>query len=318
MTDRDKLPLVVLAGSDPKPAQLPERGADKHPLAGPKGLQIVIGGVPLIDLLTHRLRELGYFDPMFIVGPRSSYGDSRDGVEVVDSDGSFGENIRAAIRTVEARCPGCPVAFTVCDIFPEPEEMRALMDDYFAHRPVDFWFPMILAPDARRLGASDWKPQYKMAMGDGRPPQAILPGHLVVVDPAAMRQEFIFRSFDLAYRSRNRPMTYRFFYIVTHLLLFLLGRDLGRLLHLRPPTVTATIVFQAAVIVRKMLRHSITSEELARRWRLIFVRTEHRREHPERKGRLPLMVALSLAKDMDTREEAEELARHLASGTEIS
>jgi hypothetical protein len=251
-----------------------------------------------------------------VVGPRSAYGASREGVEVLDSDGSFGENIRAAVEAVEARCPGRPVAFTVCDILPEPEEMHSLMADYFAHQPLDFWFPMILVPDPKRLGASDWKPQYKLAPGDGEEPEAILPGHLAIVDPVAIRQTFIYRSFDLAYRSRNRGLAHRFFFIVTHLIAHLLGRDLGRMLRLRPPTTTLTIVYQSAVTVAKTLRNSMTSEELARRWRLIFVRTDHRREFPERRGRLPLLPGLSFAKDMDTREEAEELARRLAAGAE--
>ncbi len=312
MRGEGSLPLVILAGSDRKPAQLPERGADKHPLRGPKGLQIVIGGEPLIDRLIRLLNELGYFDPIFIVGPRSSYGEAREGAEVIDSDGSFGENVRAAVEVVEARCPGRPAAVTVCDILPKPGEMRELMDDYYAHEPLDFWFPMILAPERKRLGASDWKPQYRMAPDEHSEPEAILPGHLTVVDPASLRQGFIYRSFDLAYKSRNRSLTYRFFYIVAHLLLYLLGKDLRQLLRLRPPVITATIVYQAAVIVAKMRRNTMTSEELARRWRLIFVRTAHRKKYPDRRGRLPLMSGLSFAKDMDTQEEAEEVAREYA------
>lgn len=303
-----KLPLVILSGSDSEPAQLPESGAGKHPLRGPKGMAIHLGGRPLIDELIDRLREIGAFQPIFVAGPRSSYGDSREGAEVIDTDGSFGENIRAATEAVQKQCPDRPVAFTVCDILPDLNETRALLADYAAHQPLDFWFPMILAPDREHLGASAWKPQYRVAARPGEPARAILPGHLIIVDPSAMRLGFIFRSFDLAYRTRNRSMAYRFFYIVGHLLLYLLNKDFRQIAKLRVPGVTLTAIYHAAVITLKLGRRTMASEELAERFRMIFVRSAHRRENPDLSGRLPIMDAVSFAKDMDTQEEAEELA----------
>lgn len=310
MNDVDRIPLVILAGSDREPAQLPHSGAGKHPLRGPKALQIELGGQPLIDHLIERLRQLDAFEPIFVAGPDASYGRVRQGAEVIDTDGSFGENLQAAVEAVQERCPNRPIAFTACDILPAAEEMRYLLADFEAHRPLDFWFPMILAPqDREKLGASAWKPQYGIAASPGEPAQAILPGHLVVVDPDALRLGFIYRSFELAYRSRNRPLVYRFFFIVGHLLLYLLRKDMRQLLRLRPPLITATAVYEAAVIVTKLRRRTMTTSELARRFRIIYVRSAHRREYPHREGRLPLMAGLSLAKDMDTQEEAEELAR---------
>jgi hypothetical protein len=56
----------------------------------------------------------------------------------------------------------------------------------------------------------------------------------------------------------------------------------------------------------------VTSEEMAERLRRIFVSYKHRRRYPDRKGRLPLMHALSMARDIDTEEEALEIARELS------
>ena len=208
------------------------------------------------------------------------------------------------------RCPGSPIAVTVCDILPEAEELRALMADYDAHRPLDFWVPLIQAPERReRLGASAWKPQYRVAMREGEPAHGVLPGHLVVGDAAASRRGFIYRSFELAYRSRNRSLFYRYFYIVTHLLLHLLHKDLRQLRHFRLPAITLTVIQQAAIIVTNLGRGTMTSEEMARRFRLIFVQRAHRERYPNRQGRLPIMPGLGLAKDMDTQEEADEVAR---------
>lgn len=301
--------MIVLAGSDAKPAQLPESGADKHPVSGPKGMSIQLGGMPLIDHLLLRLGQAEVFDPIFIAGPASAYGESRQGVVVIDTDGSFGENIEASVAFVRAQCPGTPLAVTTCDILPDPEEMRTMLADYGAHTHLDFWFPMILAPASRkRLGASAWKPQYRIAPSPGAPPKAILPGHLVIVDPESIRLGFINRSFELAYRSRNRPLLYRSFFIVSRLLLYLLGKDLRQILNLRVPAVTLAVIFQAVIMVHKLRRGTMTPDELARRFRMIFVRSRHRRRYPERYGRLPLIDAISFAKDMDTQEEAEERA----------
>ena len=55
----------------------------------------------------------------------------------------------------------------------------------------------------------------------------------------------------------------------------------------------------------------MTSDEVAERIRRVFFRYRHRRRYPERKGRFPMLHALSLAKDIDTEEEASEAARSL-------
>lgn len=314
MTTPTPIPLVIMAGSDPEPVQLPESGAGKHPLVGPKGLEVQVAGKPLIDRLIDRLRQIELFEPIYIAGPQRIYGASRHGVEVIDTDGSFGENARRAVEGVEARHPAAPIAMTVCDILPDVDELRSVLVDFREHRPLDFWFPLILAPASRRLGASAWKPQYRMVPRDGVPAVRVLPGHLILIDPRALRLEFIYRSFELAYRSRNRPLVYRFFFLFGHLLLHLAGQDLRQIRRRRIPGITLTVVYQAAVIVAKLRRGTMTNEELARRFRLIYVHSAHRRRHPDRLGRLPLVEALSLAKDLDTEEEADELARQLAAG----
>ncbi|MDX1643913.1 MAG: hypothetical protein R3244_06085, partial [Thermoanaerobaculia bacterium] len=90
MTNGRPIPLVILGGNDPEPVQLPQSGAGKHPLVGPKGLEVEVGGEPLIDRLVDRLRQVDLFDPIYIAGPRELYGASRRSAEVIDADGTFG------------------------------------------------------------------------------------------------------------------------------------------------------------------------------------------------------------------------------------
>lgn len=308
------LPLVVLAGSDPRPGSLPELGADLHPLEGPKGMALKIQGRPLIDLLIERLRASGCFEPIFIAGPTAVYGQQRLECEVIDTDSTFGRNIRAAVETVVPRCPGRSIAVTSCDILPEVEELHRLMEDYYHHAPLDFWFPVILAPEERRqLGASYWKPRYRIAPLPGAEPRSLLPGHLVVVDPEAIRLPLVYRSFDLAYRSRNRPILHRLGLIVSHVFLGLLAQDLRHIFSLRFPTLTVSVVYNGVALALHLRQGVTTPEELAGRLGRIFVRYRHRRKYPERSGRLPLKHGLSLARDIDTLEEAKEIARELGS-----
>ena len=308
----EPLPLIILAGGDAKPSELPEAGAQLHPLEGPKGLALEVQGRPIIDVLIDRLQESGYFAPIFIAGPARMYGPERSGCRVIDTDSTFGGNIQAAVEEVMAECPGQSIAVTTCDILPEQDELHRLMEDYYHHAPLDFWFPAILAPEEEeKLGASAWKPKYRIAPLPGQPPRKLLPGHLIVVDPEAVRRPLVYRTFDLAYQTRNRPILDRTGLIVRHLFGGLVLQDLKLLFTLRLPTMTYTVIGNGVRLALHLRQGIVTPEELAERLRRIFVRYQHRRQYPERHGRLPLKHGLSLAKDIDTVEEAEEISQEL-------
>ena len=302
------MPLVVLGGGDTRPSTLPEAGADLHPLKGPKGLALKIQGRPIIDILIERLKASGCFDPIFIAGPGKLYGSERLGCRIIDTDSTFGDNIKAAIEALVVECPGHPIAITTCDILPEVEELHRLMEDYYHHQPLDFWFPAILAPEEEEvLGASSWKPKYRVSPMPGAEPRTLLPGHLLVADPLAVRRPLVYRTFDLAYKSRNRPILYRLGLIVGHIFGGLVLQDLRLLFTLRLPTMTYTVIYNGVLLALHLRRGVITPEEMAQRLHRIFVRYRHRRRHPERQGRTPLKHGLSLARDIDTLEEAEEI-----------
>ncbi|MFQ5525450.1 MAG: hypothetical protein ACE5GX_04245 [Thermoanaerobaculia bacterium] len=306
------LPLIVLAGSDRRPAALPDDVEGLHSLSGYKAVDVKIGGRPIIDLLLERLEQSGLFDPIYVAGPRRVYGESRGRATVIDTDGSFSENIEAAITHVGRECPGRSVGFATCDILPEVNELHTLLDDYYANAPLDFWFPMILAPEGgRELGASSWKPEYRIAPSAGEEPKTLLPGHLVVADPSAFRLPLVYRSFNLAYRSRNRSVIYRLRLILSHVFGGLLLQDLHHLLAFRLPTITVTVALHGILLAIRLARGESSSDELADRLHKIFISYRHRRRFPELTGRMPLMPGLSLAKDIDTVEEAQELAREL-------
>ncbi len=156
---------------------LPEEGRDQHPLQGYKAVDVKLEGRPLIRVIVERLLDSGWFAPVHIAGPRSVYGEvAGDGV-VIDTDGSFGENVRASVEWIQARSPNRPIAVTVCDVVPERSSLDRLMQSFHADQPCDIWFPMVHAPERReQLGASAWKPEYRVVPERGQPAVPILPG----------------------------------------------------------------------------------------------------------------------------------------------
>jgi hypothetical protein len=306
-----KIPLIILAGSAKKAETISDEHS--HRLYGPKGLKIRLAGQPLIDVIIDRFRECGAFDPIFVAGPANRYGTERNGATVIDTDADFGHNIKAALESVVARLSPGATAFSTCDVIPELSELHELVADYRSHLPLDFWFPLIRVPEDRsKLGASADKRQYRLIPEGASEPVSILPSHLVIVDPTALRFTLIYRSFELAYRSRTRPVFARFLYITAGVLLFLLKRDLLNLVRLKPPLLTPIVLFNAALMSHRLGTGVITQRQIETHLHQIFGNEPHRRRYRDRTGRVPVLDGLSLARDIDTEEEAEELALEIS------
>ncbi len=301
------LPIVILAGSDPRPAALPADGRDKHPLAGYKGVDVRIGDRTLVETVVDRLRASGRFDPVYVAGPASGFERTQAESSLIDADGTFGQNIQTSLEAVRSAHPGLPIAFITCDVLPEVDTLRALMDDYARNAPCDLWCPLIHAPeDRKRLGASAWKPAYRIVPREGEGAVGVLPGHLVVVDPDALRLNFLYRLFQLGYRTRNRPIDYRRGVMVRGVVLELLYQDLLHLCTLRAPTLTWSVLSVGIATARELKRGTITRARLERALRKIFVTSRHRKRNPDRRVLVPIVEGLSLALDIDTEEEARE------------
>ena len=305
-----QIPLIILAGNDPRPPQLPSGSEDLHPIVGAKAVDLRVGGRPLISWVLERTQASPAFGAVYVGGSRAAFeGVALGGAEMIDTDGSFGENIRTTLVVVVARHPGQPVAFLTCDVLPEPEELTCLMADYGAHAPVDFWFPVVIAPqDEEKLGASAWKPRYRVAHERGGEPHSLLPAHILIVDPAALRLPLLFRAFELAYSTRNQRVLPRLFRMVRSLVASLIGQDIRLLFRGTLPTVTLSVIGNGIALGVRLHRGVMSAEELSERFQKMFVRRRHRKANPDRKGRVFLVDALSLAKDIDTVEEAREMS----------
>jgi hypothetical protein len=309
---RRPIPLIVLGGSDRRPAELPPQGTGFHALSGCKGLDVRLGGRCLIEHLIDRLRSTGAFDPIWVAGPAAAYNRLAPSLDVIDTNAGFGANIRVSLETVMRACPGREVGFATCDILPDPEELELLLRDFWSGPQADLWFPLILTERDETLGASEWKPRYRLVPASGEPAAVVLPGHLAVVDPGALNLSMLYRLFDLGYKTRNRPIRYRRSYMLRHVLWTLVRQDLIQSLALRLPTVTYDCVRGGLHAAAGLRRGTLTVSELEDDMRRVFALRSHRKRHPERRFRVPLLRALSIARDIDTVEEARALGATFA------
>ena len=306
MADR-QIPIIILGGSDRRSVRLPPGAREKHSLAGYKGFDLLVGGRPVVEILAERLEASCAFAPIYLAGPADVYRPIGTRATLIDTNATFGGNILRALHEVAARNPGAPAAFTTCDILPEVEHLRTAMADWGRRGPFDLWFPLIRAPEDRKLlGASMWKPVYHVLEERGRPSVAILPGHLVVTDPGALRLRFIQRVLDAGFRTRNRSILNRLVVSVGGLVGGILVQDLLHLLGGRLPTLTRDTLGAGIAASLKLRRGRATLADLEDAVRSIFVKRRHRERHPDRRASLPILDGLSLALDIDTEDEAKE------------
>ena len=312
------IPIVILAGSDGRPAALPAAGRALHALSGYKGVDLRLEGRPIIVHVVERLLATGCFCPVYVAGPLRLYGDVGLNAEVIDVDEGVAANVRAAVDVVSTRHPGVPLAFTVCDVLPDGPTLAKVMDLFERFSPCDIFYPVVKVPaDDAVLGASAWKPRYVLAERRGEPPCPVLPGHLLIGDPAALRLEFLYRLLELAYRTRNRPVAYRRNVMFRGLVRELLWADVKNLFSLHPPTVTASVIATGLHVGIGLLEGWLSREEVEGRARKIFVTSAHRRRHPGRRVVLPFIEGLTLAMDIDTVEEARQVGAEILAASEL-
>lgn len=309
-----KIPLIVLAGRDRNLAEVADNGRGRRPLQGYKGAEIKIGDRPLIQLLVDRMAGCGVFDPIWVAGPERVYGPWLKNAGIIDTDGTFGQNLRFCVEHLRKESRPRMLAVTTCDILPDADELAEVMADFRRLLPtLDFWMPQIHVPeDPESLGASDWKPRYRLVPRKGEPSVPVLPGHMIICDPEAVRLTFVYRFFDILYRTRNRSLSYRRWMVTRELLWGLFIEDFRRLVSLRMPTVAATVIYSSLLMASKLKAGTATVQEMEVHIRRALIQRRHRRRFPDKRGRVLLCPAMSLAKDIDTVEEARELERQVS------
>ncbi|MBI5445674.1 MAG: nucleotidyltransferase family protein [Deltaproteobacteria bacterium] len=305
------IPTMILGGSDLRTAPPRKRVhvESQRDLAGYKGAAIRLEGVPLIRLLIERLQSSGVLDPICVVGPARIYREAVSDQSIIDTDGSFSQNVSVATSWLAEHFPGSPAAFTTCDILPELNDLDRLLEAYRQSKGSVVWYPLIRAPlETQFLGASFWKPQYTIVDAEGRPIR-VLPCHFIVADVRCLRLRLLGNLLETAYRTRNRPIGKRLIPILVGALVSLVREDLSELAQHRPPTFGLRAAAGGCRVALRLKRGTLRTSDLE----AFIGATGIRRACFPLPGRhpavsLPVLDCLSFALDIDTEEEALALA----------
>ncbi len=304
-----RLPIIVLAGSDTRPGTLPAGLQSHEMLTGPKGTIGLSTGRCLAGEVVARIRSSGCFLEPLLMGPRDWYEGQVD-CEIIPVAGSLVQTLRKLTATMAERFPGHqPVAITACDILPPASDFRQLIEqDYRPHADTMFWWQMVRA-EPPEMGASSWKPRYRLAAEPGQPLLTLYPGHVVIVRPDALRLQLTNRFLELAYRYRNRALRKRVVGMTFKAMAALIAQDLRNLLEFQLPVLTFVLPY---VGLRDYFKYRHGTATLRDHECFLTRALLHRRFQHAADNR-PVFISttrlLSFAKDIDTRGELAELDR---------
>ncbi len=303
----ERLPLIILAGSDKRRGAVPDDLHADEMLGGPKGHKPLRSGRCLVEELVHRAQESECFSDIVVVGPRQQY-DGKISCDLIDVEGSLVRTLQCVFETIQSRFDVRePIALSSCDIFPSASDFQTLLkDSYGPHRESQFWWQLIDAT-AEQMGASHWKPAYHLPEAPGQPEKRLYPGHVVVARVEALRVRLANRLLQLAYRYRNRMLRKRFLGITLRMLGTLVAEDFRNLASGKLPTLTFSVPYHGLSAYFKYQRRHLTVRDFEQAVSHVML---HRSFQHSANGR-PVVCSISplvsFAKDIDTFAELQEL-----------
>ena len=302
-----KLPLLILAGSDPHSGPAPTGMTQDDMLSGFKAAQPLARGSTLIGELISRFNQSGRFEPPILIGPRRIYEDIVD-CEIVDVEGSLATTLTHTYQFMKRRFHHQdPVAISACDILPTGDEIRGLLEtNYDLNADACLWWQLINA-DPDTLNASSWKRSYRMRREDNEPLMPLYPGHLVVIRVGALRMRVINSILQIAYWYRNRDLRTRHIQLAAESFRRLLAEDLRSLASLKLPLFSVSIPFRGLSAYYKMVRKQLTLHDLEDLVSGTIVRRAFRRSAQGRPVRVTVTDIMAFAKDIDTKAEFAEV-----------
>jgi len=303
----NRLPIIVLAGSDSHPGTIPAELSPSAMLTGPKGTFQLRSGRCMAAELIARIRASQRFAEPLLLGPRQWYEGKVD-CEVSHVQGTMIHSLRHLTDILQNRFSGAqPVAVAPCDILPSSADFQRLLDeDYAPHADAMFWWQMIEGQPSA-MGAGAWKPSYRLPPNVGQVPRSLYPGHLVIARTCALRFHLMNRMLELAYRYRNRVLEKRYIGMTCGILGTLMRQDLRNLAKFQVPMLTFQIPYLG---LRGFFGYRRGTAALSEVENFLAKSFLHRRFHRAAGGR-PVVISvsslLSFAKDIDTQAELEEL-----------
>lgn len=302
----ERLPIIILAGSDPSPGIVPHGLKREDMLTGYKGAHRLPWGRCIAGELVERVKESDRFEEPILVGPRRIYEGQVD-CPIVDAEGNLMTTLRSAFQAIRDRFSfDSPVAFSTCDILPTADETRRLLETCYApYQECMFWWQMVEA-EPEELGASAWKRPYQIRPEVGQPLKNLYPGHLVIGRPNALRIGLTNRILEVMYRYRNREIHKRHIRMIARCLGTLVAEDLHGLSSLKLPLLTASIPYYALSRCYRIRHRTLALPDFESTVAKAFVRREFHHAAHDRPVVFATTRILSFAKDIDTKAELAE------------
>ncbi len=310
----ERLPLIILAGSDQRRSAVPDELHANDMLDGPKGVRLLRTGRCLVDELVDRARRSECFSDIVLVGPRQMYQD-KVSCDIVDVEGNLVRTLERVMETIQDRFDiSKPVALSSCDILPSVDDFRTLLSESYGPRSnCQFWWQLIEA-SATQLGASRWKPAYHLPEAAGESEKRLYPGHVVIVRPEALRLRLANRLLQLAYQYRNRLLRKRFLGITLRMLGTLVAEDMRNLKSGQLPTLTFSVPYFGLSAYFKYQRRHLTVRDFEQAVSHVFLHRAFQQGDDGRPVVCSISPLVSFAKDIDTVAEFEEADRAASTG----
>ena len=298
-----RLPLLILAGSDPLAGPAPEELTQNDMLSGFKAVYRLPSGIPLIRELINRFEASGRFEQPIIIGPRRVYENVVD-CEIMDVEGSLATTLRRTYTFTSSRFDSLdPIAIAACDILPTADEIRLLLEtNYDPNEDSQFWWQLVEA-EPSALGPSGWKQSYRLRPEENQPLKNLYPGHLVIARVGALRMRVINSVLQIAYWYRNRDLRTRYIQLAGESFRRLLVEDMRSMTSLRLPLFSISIPFRGLVAYYKFLREQLTLREFEYHVLKTIVRRTFQHSAQNRPVRFTVTPILAFAKDIDTKAE---------------
>ena len=303
----NRIPILILGGSDRRPGPVPFGLTREQMLAGFKGARRLPWGPCLAGELIERVRESGRFADPILIGPRQVYQGLVD-CEIASIEGDLAATLASLRDLVRHRFePLDPVAFCACDVLPTADEIRRLMETGYDPVAECFFWGQLVATGPEAMGASGWKPSYAVRPAPGEAPVNVYPGHLVIARCGALRMRLTNHLLQLAYRHRNLDLRKRW--------LPMLARGLGRLMfeyvrnlfRLRPSALSITIPRQCLRAYKKYSRGELTVPDFGDAAARVLLHRDYRGAAKISPVQFAVTPLVSFAKDVDTVAEMDEL-----------
>ena len=305
-----KIPLILLGGSDEKAGPVPADLNEGDMLRGNKGLMQLPNGKTLADELVTRFRTSGCFQEPVLIGPAEEY-ENKISCEIENSHGDLSMTLSHVNSLIRERYSNeTSLAICATDILPTVDEIQKIMrESYQPNCESAFWCQLIRSePD--EMGASSWKPNYLFKTEQDSQPVIFYPGHLVIIDPKAIRIKMMIHLLKIAYQHRNIELSKRPRSLLFAGLWELIREDFQNLFRCQLPVLSWSIPYHALTGYRRFRKKELTIPELGNIVAHMFL---HRKELHERKQPAVFSVSdiRSFAKDIDTKAEWEEIAHRI-------